>query len=405
MAAPRATTRRRRPESVQEALPFVLPEGVHIGLPQDTYFGSRAIGSSDLDTLATDAHSWWYGSPFNADRGDRKKRDVAKTFGSALHALILEGEDAYTTRFVVQPDEDSARYAKGIDQVRQLLIDKGVRFGRGDLFHPPTLDRLVRGAGLQNRVWEIRNADYLAARKKGLDVITEDEDRRLRHMSYLVSSHDDLRVLKGGMAEVSVLWRDPRRPGVLKRARFDKLLPPVSRTALAHAIDLKSFGNVRDKSVDEATFDAIADYSYDLQAEHYREAFEAAREFVGDGAIHGWSQRPGAPFPESVEVLRAEREMLKAIFGAEQWLWVWIFYQVRNDAPGQEKAPIIRPWYTRPQGRMFNDARRVIEKALDNYERLVGEFSLGRPWSEILPIEELPLERLKRLSIKRSLQL
>lgn len=386
--------RRKVAEPIQASLPFQLPEGIHLRLPERFYFASRAIGSSDFPTLAADPHSYWYGSANNADRGEARRRDNSTAFGSALHALVLEGEDAYRSRFVIQPDP-GAQYAETRREMLALLRDRGVFLARGD-FDDRNLHALIRRHNLGHRVREVAEADFRSAKRKGVAHVTSDEDRRLRHMAHLISTHEDLGPgLREGMAEVSIFWRTRDRPEILRRARFDRLL-------IKATVDLKSFANARGKTPAEAAWDAIADFDYDVQAENYREARMEIGRFLDEGRVYSWGHGPEGEI-EGAAATPADLKFLEDVAAAgDAWIWIWIFYQVRNDAPGHERAPVIEPFWTRTDTLLFADARREIERALDNYERLVGEFGLDRPWTQISKIRELPLARLKRLQFKRN---
>jgi hypothetical protein len=384
------TARRKPKPAPQQALPLAIAEGIHIGLPDDLYFEAPALGSSDFAVLYHDPASWWYASRHNPHRRARARKSPALTFGAALHALILEGDAAFARRFTVEPDDGASHWIRTPAEERRVLCELGERAEQ--IFDPPTLTRLLKKHGLAHRVLRLAWTAYEAAKSGGLAYITEDEERRLRRMAHLVEQHPDLGPgLRTGLTEVAVFWR--KRVGdvdVLVRAKFDKLQP-------GFAIDVKSMGNARDKSPEEATFDAIADEEYDLQAEHYREARAQIARFVAEKRVYAWDHTGAGQ-----RVLAEELAVLKAVAAATRWRWMWLFYQCQNDNAGQERAPVIVPWWTWPEGELFDRARRVIDQALENYAARVASFGLDQPWSEIRAINQLPVDRLKRLSFKRS---
>lgn len=393
MTAPR---RVRKPAPEQAPLPLTIQEGVHLNLPDSLYFEAPALGSSDFHILSTDPASWWYASPHNPERKDKRRKSRALAFGSALHALVLEGEHAYQRRFVVEPDADSNAYARTREAMVKLLEDNGVRVPTKQSFDPEWLNVKIREKGLAHRVWKTAYADYEAAERRGFTMITSDEDRRLRRMAWHIDRHSDLGPnLKKGLSEVSVFWRDPARPEILLRARFDKLLP-------GFVIDLKTFSNTRDESPEEATFSSITNEGYDLQAEHYRDAWHRLHDFVAEGRIYAWETK-GEDHGRAL-VLKKERDALAEIVAVMAWRWVWIFYQVQNDDAGRERAPIVVPWWTWPDGELFTNARAVIDRALDNYQTWMNRAGASQPWAEVHPIRQLPVEKLRRLTFKRTAQ-
>ena len=388
---------RRKSEPKQDNLPMAPREGVHLGLPDTMYFDARALGSSDFHILATDTPSWWFASPFNPERKEKMRKSWALAFGSALHTLILEGEEAYERRFVVEPDRDSNRYMKTREAILQRLKDVGYKpIPRGSASFGKELFAAAARAGIAGDVWEMVNAGYQKAKQRGQSFVTEDENRRLRRMAYLVSQHADLGPnLRAGLSEVTVFWRRPERPEILLRARFDKLLPGV-------VVDLKSFANERDKTPEEATEDAIVNHGYDLQAEHYiNEALVRLIEFVKTGRVYSWEVEGERVTRQ--EIVAREKKVLEDIVAAKVWIWVWIFYQVQSDDAGRERAPIVVPWSLERADPLFVEARPVIEAALSNYALWVDRCGTAQPWSDIRPILSMKTDRLrKRLSYKRS---
>jgi hypothetical protein len=398
---PAAARTRRKPDPQQE-LPLPWAEGVHVRLPDHMHHEAPAIGASDFHVLATDPPSWWYSSSFNTERREALRKSRALTFGSALHALILEGEAAYESRFIVEPDRDSNRYAKTREAILLLLEAVGYKnIPRGSAsFDMAELHKHARRAGVADRIWDLVNSHYLKAKSQGRAYVTEDENRRLRRMAHLVAQHPDLGPnLRKGLSEVSVFWRKPERPEILLRARFDKLLPGV-------AIDLKTFANTRDESPEDATFESIVSQGYDLQAEHYREAHRKLCEFVKAGQIHFWDFEGGQL--TRVAAAQSERDTLTSIANAPTYQWLWIFYQVQSDDAGRERAPIVVPWWVDPAdaayASMFDDARRWIDRAIDNYSTWKSRCGLTQAWSEVRPGRPLPPEKLKRLQYKRNQQ-
>lgn len=384
-------TSARKEKPAQQPLPLTIAEGVHLRLPERIYFDAPALGSSDLSVLAQDPASWWYGSSFNPDRRARRGRSTYLNFGSALHALVLEGEDAYRARCTLEPDSQDMTLARTPSEIRTLLERHGIN--AAGKFAMEDLTPLVRKHGLGHLVWSTAYASYESAKRSGKLHVTADEDRRLRHMAELVQAHPDLGPgLRIGLSEVSVFYRRPEDPDTLRRARFDKLQPEA-------ILDLKSMSNPRGMAPEDATFESITNEDYDLQAEDYREARTQAVRFIREGRIYAWDEAGG-----QAGVLKSERAVLDQVAAAERWRWVWLFYQVRNDAAGSERAPVIVPWWTWPEGPMFDDARVVIDRALTNFKDWRDRYGLTQPWSEIRAIRALPTEKLKRLHYKRNPQ-
>jgi len=96
----------------------MLGEGIHHDVSFDAYLSGTgipapAVSGSDLVNYETEcaahAFAFWRGNP------DRLHSEPtpAMAFGSAAHAYILEGADAFHARYVVQPEEIDLRTKVG----------------------------------------------------------------------------------------------------------------------------------------------------------------------------------------------------------------------------------------------------------------------------------------------------
>lgn len=309
-----------------------LADGVYINLDAETYFAQDRLGSTDLSVLHNRPADWFYGSRHNPHRGERKVSDEM-AFGSALHVLLLEGEDAYRRTVSVKP----ATY-----------ID--AKTG-------------------EEKPWN-GNAtvckDWLEAHDKpGVTIIAEDADRRVRHMAALIRNHPELGPPMGkGLSEVSVLWTNEQ--GVKLRARFDKLLP-------AFVVDLKTFGgDARGRSTTDQCLALVAQRSMDVQRFLYFQARTCMADLIKAGALHGGTD--------------AQREWIAKVAAVEVWSWCWIFYRRQDDAAGY--APIVKPILRSHFDGSFESGRQKVAVALANYAAFVRRFGFTVPWAVIEPAEE-----------------
>lgn len=378
---------RKRQAETLDIHTFKHSPGVHLNMPEDIYFSIDALGSSDLKPLLRDPASWWYGSRHNPDRGERKRDQLALVTGSALHSLLLEGEDAYLDNYAVAPDPAEHPDAKSsaVD-IRDMLKANGVHV---DTYNEQRLIDLARKHKLEHYVWPIHVRRHKYAVSKGKPEIKRDLDRRLRHMAELVNLHPDLGPgLKKGLTEVTVLFTLPEFPGVLLRSRFDKL-------TVSWSLDLKTIGNWYGREVGEAVRKEIAQREYDIQRALYDLARKALRKAVSEKRIYAWDNE-GVP----CQPLSAEMVRLQEIAKADSWVWVWLFYQVRNDDPGKERAPVVAPRFHRPKGVVFDQANQKVIRALENYESFKDRYGLNTPWAVIEQITELEDSDLSDLQWK-----
>jgi hypothetical protein len=139
----------------------MINDGYHDGVPFDAYlapgtFGPRAVSGSDLVAFETEcpahAYAFWRGNP------DRQRSDAtpAMTFGSAAHAYLLEGPDAFHARYVVKPDGLSLATREGKAWKETVGAREMVSFGdhmrildmQAALMRNPAAAKLLRAGGV-----------------------------------------------------------------------------------------------------------------------------------------------------------------------------------------------------------------------------------------------------------------
>lgn len=313
---------------------ITLQDGVYVGLDAEKYFSADRLGSTDLKTLHKQPADWFYSSRHNIDREDKDPSEEME-FGSALHILVLEGEEAYARSVVVKPSE---------------YPDEKT----GEM-------KKWNGNAKFCRQWLEVNE------RPGAVILSESADRRVRHMAALILNHPELgRPMQKGLSEVSVLWT--HSTGVRLRARFDKLLPRFT-------LDLKSFGaNARGVDLTQQCLWLVKDRHMDIQRFLYFLARQAMGPLCAEGAIFGATP--------------AQADWLKKVAAVEDWRWGWLFYRRRDDKNGH--APMLKPIYRSHFDTTFESGRQKVEVALANYRTFVDRFGFDVPWAVVEPGEEPP---------------
>lgn len=139
----------------------MIADGYYADLPFADYlgsgtFGPRAVSGSDLVAFETEcpahAYAFWRGNP------DRKRSDAtpAMTFGSAAHAYILEGADAFHQRYVVKPEGLSLATREGkawketVGEREVVSFDDHMRIldMQGAIMGNPSAAKLLRAGGV-----------------------------------------------------------------------------------------------------------------------------------------------------------------------------------------------------------------------------------------------------------------
>lgn len=234
-----------------------MKQGVYLNQPDREYFAIDALGSTDLAKLCKSPADWWYGLRHNPNRVEVV--NPAFAFGKALHALVLEGEEAFKNLVVESPFDN------------------------------------FRTKDAQS--WR---DEQLAA---GKAILTEDEIQSNYQMAALMLNHPELKGIQSGLTEVGIIWE---KEGITFRAKFDSLLPSFS-------IDLKTYtgNNTQGRNPKDTALRAIAMRNYDVQRAHYQEAREVLIDFVNRGLVFGATDEQ----MEKLRVIATVKEWF--------WLWVF----------------------------------------------------------------------------------
>lgn len=362
-----------------------LEDGIYLNLPEAIYFAQDRLGSSDLKTLHFQREGWWWQSRHNPDR-DNSQSD-AQNYGSALHALMLEGLGAYETRFAVEPDWKTygADLITSVGGIRKALeagpqgweAPKGIsKWTDQDWFDAAALDMPGRPikpelqAAFERRITTF-NPDGTV--KSKLPTVSAVEDRMLRIMYDAATNPDrddnaEVRELLGVgaglpvLSEVSVLFTCPWT-GVKRRARWDKPVP-------WHTIDLKSLSNWRGNDLLWDLDGHIKRNGYDIQVGDQHISRVLAYRMLhaaGERALHGGTKEERA-------------HMLAMSERALPWDWAWLFYQ-KPEPTG--RAPILFPVREAWGGLYHQSGHRKAFRAIHLYRDLVARFGLETPWSRI----------------------
>lgn len=355
----------------------LIPDGVYIGLPDHIYFQQGALGSSDLRYLWDEktADGWWWRSPHNPYYA-RPKRDALE-FGSALHCLALEGEEAYLARYYVMPArsqfpdlivtaDDLKAALKASDAPASVLKGK-----KSDLVEA------VKTYAPERHIWDdiVAKAERKAAGKM---ILPADIDHQVRTMVAAGMKNDLARGLftaEGGVrvTELSVFWTLPT--GTRLRFRFDSILPQAN-------CDLKSIDGWRPgESLTDAAGKAIGNHHLDIQAALSFTARRQMYHYIQSGQVHIWpEQAPGATDPDLVKSWLNRFPGEAPLDAGEQpgWNWLWLFFQ-KPTMDG--RAPTLLPVWMRFGSLEHADGYAKAVLGVANYEDRVRRFGLSEPWA------------------------
>jgi hypothetical protein len=351
-----------------------LPDGVYLRVPFEEYVEQDALGGTDKAKLWTHREGWWWQSAHNPFRGPRKSTPD-QIFGTALHAMLLEGPAAYEGRFCVKPDK--ADYPDALtneDSIRIALRQEGIALSGTSSFKVEDWRDAAEVYLPDRPVWANVMADF-ERRLIGRSAITAEDDFAIRAMRSIATmdtpENQEMReLLSVGskfpiLSEVSVIYTDDN--GIRHRARFDKLLPIVTA-------DLKSIREWEGRTLQSTLDGQIKMLGYDVQMADYHVARQAMNNMLleGEHNLHGGAQE--------------ERTHLLATAAWNQtnrWSWAWVWFQKPTSAGA---APVLLPQREAWQGPYHMAGFRKRHVALELYKRCMRHFGPDVPWGRVEPV-------------------
>ena len=365
------------------------PCGIHFGMDEEVYHAIPAFSKSHLHHLLCSPTAFWADSWLNPDREERSAEHLR--VGKAYHAMILEGHDAYTSRFYPAPDpKDHPDALRSVDEIKQALAKlHQTPMAKVDV---PGTDGKTRAAKKEDwvaqlmaydrsqLVWDdiVAKAERIAA---GRTLLPCDDDRRIRIAARMIMQDPQLaKAFTGGYPEVTLIWRDPRQ-GVLYKSRVDYL-------KLRAVVDFKTFANQQDRSVRKAILHAIAAHRYCLQPAVYLQGVDEVRKLVKVHALSAIFSHD-EPTPEVAE----ERQgfAFKWAQNATPDRWLWVFQQ-------KGEAPVTRALWHPLAGTVHSFSQSLFTEGLRRFRELAGVYG-SEVWLDLAEVDDIAEEEIPLWSL------
>jgi hypothetical protein len=358
-----------------------VPDGIYINWPALAYFRQETRGSSDWIKIRRQRHGWWWSSPY-CPRYKAPKKDYLE-YGTALHAILLEGVEAYEARFAIEPDKAEFKgLVTTIEEMKQALVDNGYGGWRAtwkkEDFAIACAQNIPHVPCWPNILAEFTEAMGVPGLPGSRTALSADEDYELRFMREMATGdfpgNEPLRKLFASdhlpMAEVSVI---ATIDGIRRRWRFDRMFPRLD-------MDVKSLGNWTGRPLDYAVGDQLGRYRWAIQRSDYYFARTVMYRMLaerGEAAITGGT-------PEQRKWLLSWPEEHPV------WDWCWLVFQKPSTSGA---APVLFPvWEDSFDPVTGNPSylRRVgeyqLEQSIIFYREMLEQFGLDRPWGHIEPL-------------------
>ena len=260
-------------------------EGVFFGMKAADYHLIPALSSSGIKWLSVSAEDFWARTPWLNPLAESVSTS-ALSAGKAYHARIVEGPVAFASRFCAQLDK--ADYPDALvtaDDMRNALREAGLKTGGNK---DELTDRLLEhDPGAQ--IWARMQESYHIA-NAGKVMLAQGLIDDIEIAAAMIEKHPVIgKCFRGGHPEVVICWIDPET-GVPLKAMLDYL-------KVGAIIDLKSFSNPQERSIERAIYAAVEYRKYYVQAAHYMDAASQIADlahrgliFTANGEFNGESQ-------------------------------------------------------------------------------------------------------------------
>jgi SAP domain len=333
-----------------------LEDGIHFGLDESVYHALSMISAHDIKQLLISGPDYWEGSHMNPEPDEEADDDTFhRILGRAYHTRILEGQDAFASRFAdkFECPEDALDTN---DELKEELRKRELAVGGNKQV---LIDRLLADDPT-TKIKAVLEAEYIK-KHEGKDFLEHKCIRRIQRAASMIECHKDIRkCFMGGFPEVTIIWT---ADDIRRRARLDYLKP-------AALSDLKSFANKFGKPVSEAIISSFAYAKHHIQAEYYTDAARAAVGFAKDGKITVHSG--DAPTKEWISLLASQQGDHKFFFVFQKTDGAPVARHLTFECPGMRGA-----------------ARRQIEEAVATYKQCLEFFGDdGTPWVDMTGLED-----------------
>ena len=385
-----------------EVTPPVPEPGIYFGMTDEQYFSIPCLSTSGIKKLAASAMMFWADSWMNP-----KKERVEKShffIGHAYHCRLLEGREAFNARYVLAIDRnDYPQAIEKSDEIKdaiskvplppELVTEKSQCHKAvtkveeddgqgGKRMRPAVKDDLIRqllGIWPDAPLWDNIEKNYIKQAGGRLQ-ISASLVEEIEIAAKMIENDPEVEpVARGGHAEVVLIWHCPMT-GVPMKCKVDKL-------KVRRMVDLKTFANQHERSIDNAIHQAISNNKLGLQPTVY---FEGAREVRKIVRERGAAAVFICPDADGVVDRDKEQDLtnwaLKWASHREHDEWTWIF-QMKGAAPITRAVDFSAQSATKM---IFDE---VIRRAKLRFVEFANTFDCD-PWLDLAPRRVLADEDL-----------
>lgn len=255
-------------------------EGIYMNMPEDVYhsiggFSKTFIKAAKISPI--DAWEMLY--------GEGKAQTPDMIYGSALHALVLEGKDAFTSRY--SKAFDKADHPDALDTVDELkkYLDSRAAFFKSSESKSTLIDRVL-ALDPNAAILESLKAEHRLSTSGKVEIGAASFDEIVsrewvRQLSFLADMQ---------ASEISLFWIDDHFHLPCK-ARIDAITFRKMPFGMeARVGDVKTFTNTRDKPISDCVAYEVGSRGYHIDGVFYTRAITATPRVFHDAPDTKWPE-------------------------------------------------------------------------------------------------------------------
>jgi hypothetical protein len=257
--------------------PFPAP-GIYFDMPEDVYHSIPAFSKSLVKKFRiSDIDAW------EAIYGTEDDSTEALDYGSALHCLLLEGREAFESRYCKAFSKaDHPGALETVDDLKAYLDSNGQTYpksaSKGSLIHiVQTLDPaapILDAIKAEYRLACTGKTEIPAAMFD--EILTRD---RFQSVAFLADKQ---------ATEISLFWLDEHLH-IPCKARIDALsFRKTAAGMIGHVGDIKTFTNTREKPIAKCVADEVGWRGYHIDGVFYTRALKATPKTFHDAEGVNW---------------------------------------------------------------------------------------------------------------------
>lgn len=250
-----------------------LQDGIYFNMPEAQYHSIEALSGTGLKKLIVSMLTFWTET---YDPTYHRRESGAMSLGKAYHKRILEGKEAFVSSFVKKLSKDD--FPNALDTQAELKDYCSKHDLKVTGTKPVLIERIIESDGdMKKNILSLMQDAFNKKHAHQEQMTKADYDEVEKAAEILELSSLSMH-FTSGFPEVSIIWHD-EMTDVKCKARIDYLRHDS-------LIELKSFSNSRNKTIETCVSQAIAYERYNVSAVHYMNGLKEIKNLIKAGVCN-----------------------------------------------------------------------------------------------------------------------